>query len=131
MKRFVFVVVFAFYTISTFGQAVVEKKEEPKKSSVSAGFSLVGHVSLATNGEALFTNFAGPNIKFERKKFWISLCMFPSLRFMNDAPRATVIPTLGTGMLIGYGKLYVIVPGYYNNATNQWSLAVGVGIRFK
>jgi hypothetical protein len=130
MKRFVFVVVFAFYTISAFGQ-VVKKKEEPKKNSVSAGFSLVGQVSVATNGEAIFTNFGGPNVKFEKKKFWICVSMFPSLRFMNDAPRATVIPTLGTGLLVGYGKLYFIAPGYYNNVTNQWSLALGVGIRFK
>ena len=61
-------------------------------------FKIEGQIAATTNGNAVFTNFGGPAMKFTFSKIAASISMIPSLKFENDTSKPLVLPTLGFGL---------------------------------
>lgn len=98
--------------------------------SVSSS-SLSGQFLISYDGSALYANMGGPNVTYTiNKNTKISLCMFPSLRIIEDAVKPTVTPILGTGISMQYKKLVIGLPCYYIQSDNKWNISFGLGYKF-
>ncbi len=100
---------------------------ETKK--VTADWRIDGQIGVSTNGQAIFLNFGGPNIRFQYKKVAWGLSLYPSLRFLEDAPRTFILPTLGFGAYLQYKKIGLILPIYYNGVKNEWIPSAGLSYK--
>lgn len=99
--------------------------------------TLGGAISLTFNKDFAYFNFAGPGLRAGYKDFAISAHMLPSLQFYLNKPAvgASVRPILGTGLMIWYKRVSMVIIGYYNAATiadykDKWTPAVGIGYKF-
>lgn len=100
---------------------------ETKPAPVS--WKIDGQIGIATNGNAFFLNFGGPNVRFQYKKVAFGLGAYPSLRVWEDKPRTLLSPSLGFGGYLQYKKVGLLIPFYYNPAKNEWIPTTGLSYK--
>lgn len=100
-----------------------------ENKKVTTDWRIEGQIGVSTNGQAIFLNFGGPNIRFQYKKVAWGVGMYPSLRFWEDKPRTFITPSLGFGAYLQYKKIGLIAPMYYNGAKNEWIPSVGLSYK--
>jgi hypothetical protein len=119
MKKSLNIVFFLIFQSIAFAQT------EPKTQ-----FNIEGQIAITTNGQGIFYNMGGPNVKFNFSKVSLAINMMPSLRFQNDPVKSVVTPMLGFGPQLYFlknKKFLLSFPAYYNTSNNQWIFTAGVG----
>lgn len=120
MKKII-ILLAVFFSTSLFSQS---------KEGSTTSFNFEGQVAVTSNGKGVWYNMGGPNIKFSLPKIALSIGMFPSLKFQEDAPRPVVIPILGVGPQLHFFKqkrFLLSFPFYYLASHNSWEFTAGIG----
>jgi hypothetical protein len=101
--------------------------------SKKADWSITGMAAVLYDGNSAYFTLGGPSISVKSGRFQAGVNMLPSLRYQRDEKSNSreIIPTLGTGLTIGYAKVCLLLGFYYYPSTSSWRFATGVGFRFK
>lgn len=122
----------SFLTFAFNSQLNAQTVEQPKDKKFDLSFD--GQIVVATNGDAIFTNFGGPGLRMKPgKSLAFTINMLPSLSFIESAPRPLVTPTLGVGFQVSYKQFILCLPLYYvppkGSNVQNWTMAFGIGYR--
>lgn len=121
-----------FFTFALIIRLNAQTLEQPKDKKFALSFD--GQIVVATNGDAVFTNFGGPGLRMKpSKSLAFAINMLPSLSFIENAPRPLVTPTLGVGFQLSYKQFILCLPLYYvapkGSSVQNWTMAFGIGYR--
>jgi hypothetical protein len=130
MRKLLFFLSFGIFVLISKSSAQTDKQITDKKFALSFD----GQIVVATNGDAVFTNFGGPGLRMKpSKSLAFAINMLPSLSFIENAPRPLVTPTLGVGFQLSYKQFILCLPLYYvapkGSSVQNWTMAFGIGYR--
>ena len=108
-----------------------QQPQQPPQQAPTVDWKMGGQFVVSTDGESMFTNMGGPNVKIECKKIAFTVSMYPSLRFaFKDRPKPLVTPTLGAGAQLTIHRFILAMPCYYLANKQRWTMTLGIGYKF-